>query len=270
MKNAKKQKSEVVPVIQPETSAASWKTMTGTGFTKALAREIVRNLTALGAMTAKPFQRTPKVETPQSRETIGEYPWVLDTSVIIDGRILPMVNSGFIVGTLVIPQVVLGEVQHIADSADPVRRAKGRRGLEVAGKLKGQKANPFAHVMVVNDDAPEASEVDHKLAALAKRWDAKLVTVDFNLAQYARAQGIKVLNINDLAQALKMAIVPGEELNLKITHEGREREQGVGYLSDGTMIVVDQARSLVGQEATVVITKIHQTPAGQLFFARMK
>ncbi|MDP1722869.1 MAG: PIN domain-containing protein [Candidatus Gottesmanbacteria bacterium] len=277
MKSGKKLTSEKKLLVVEEPGAleepevpTSWKTMTGTGFTKALAREIVRNLSNLGAMTAKPFQRTPKVETPESRETIGEYPMVVDTSVLIDGRILPMVNSGFIVGTLVIPQVVLGEVQHIADSADSVRRAKGRRGLEVAGKLKGQKANPFVKVKVVNDTVPEVSEVDHKLTALAKRWDAKLVTVDFNLAQYARAQGIKVLNINDLAQALKMAIVPGEELTIKITHEGKEREQGVGYLSDGTMIVIDQARALVGTDATVVITKIHQTPAGQLFFGRLK
>ena len=277
MKSPKRQKIEAVPMVVARTDeptkseeAVSWKTMTGTGFTKALAREIVRNLATIGAMTTKPFHRTPKVETPESRETIGEYPMVVDTSVLIDGRILPMVNSGFIVGTLVIPQVVLGEVQHIADSADPVRRAKGRRGLEVAGKLKGQKTNPLVHIKIVNDDVPEASEVDHKLAALAKRWDAKLVTVDFNLAQYGRAQGIKILNINDLAQALKMAIVPGEELTLKITHEGREREQGVGYLTDGTMIVIDQARSLVGQDAAVVITKIHQTPAGQLFFGRLK
>lgn len=260
---------ESVAIKQPEVPV-SWKTMTGAGFTKALAREIVRNLASLGELTTKPFRRSPKVETPQSRETIGQYPMVVDTSVLIDGRILPIVNSGFIVGTLVIPQVVLGEVQHIADSADSVRRAKGRRGLEVAGKLKGQKTNPAVNVKVVSEDVPEASEVDHKLVTLAKRWDAKLVTVDFNLAQYARAQGVKVLNVNDLAQALKMAIVPGEELNIKITHEGKEREQGVGYLADGTMIVVDQARSLLGQEAMVVITKIHQTPAGQLFFGRLK
>ena len=239
-------------------------------FTQALAREIVKNLTTIGQFTTRPFRRGTRVENASGKEAIGEHPMVLDTSVLIDGRILPMVNSGFIIGTLIIPQIVLGEVQHIADSADPVRRAKGRRGLEVVGKLKGQKTNPAVKVKAVSDDVPEAHEVDHKLAALSKGWSAKLVTVDFNLAQYARAQGIKVLNVNDLAQALKMAIVPGEELTLKITHEGRSGSQGVGYLSDGTMIVVDRARSLVGTEATVIITKIHQTPAGQLFFARLK
>lgn len=236
-------------------------------FTQVLAREIVKNLTNLGQFTTKPFRRAPKI---QHITSIGEHPMILDTSVLIDGRILPMVNSGFIVGTLVIPQVVLGEVQHIADSPDSVRRAKGRRGLEVVGKLKGQKANPGVKVKVIDGDVPQESEVDHKLAALAKMWNAQLVTVDFNLAQYARARGVRVLNINDLAQALKMAIVPGEELTIKITHEGKEREQGVGYLPDGTMIVVDHARALVGQDVQVVITKIHQTPAGQLFFARLR
>ena len=239
-------------------------------FTRALAREIVKNLTTIGQFTTRPFRREPKLVKIQGKGNIGEHPMILDTSVLIDGRIVPMVNSGFIVGTLVIPQIVLGEVQHIADSPDSVRRAKGRRGLEVVGKLKGQKSNPAVKIKIVSDDGEGAKEVDHKLASLAKGWGAKLVTVDFNLAQYARAQGVKVLNINDLAQALKMSIVPGEELTIKITHEGREREQGVGYLSDGTMIVVDHASTLVGQEISVVITKIHQTPAGQLFFARLK
>lgn len=240
-----------------------------TAFTQALAREIVKNLTTIGQFTARPFQRHRKDEKPENRQTIGEYPMILDTSVLIDGRMLPIVNSGFVVGTLVIPEMVLGEVQHIADSSDPVRRAKGRRGLEVAGKLRGQKANPWVKVKIVGDDVAGETEVDHKLVILAKRWGAKLVTVDFNLAQRARVEGIKVLNVSDLAQAIKMAIVPGEELTIKITHEGKEREQGVGYLSDGTMIVVDRARTLVGTEITVVITKIHQTQAGQLFFARL-
>ncbi len=245
----------------------TWSPVLGAGFTQALAREIVKNLTSLGQMTTKPFRRPPK---PQNMATIGEYPMVLDTSVLIDGRILPIVNSGFLVGTLVIPQIVLGEVQHIADSSDPVRRAKGRRGLEVAGKLKSQKANPWVKVKIVSDDVPEKNEVDYKLTILAKQWNAKLVTVDFNLAQRARVEGVKVLNVSDLAQAIKMAIVPGEELIIKITHEGKEREQGVGYLTDGTMIIVDSARTLVGKEVTVTITKVHQTPAGQLFFGRLK
>lgn len=252
------------------TISKTWSPVLGAGFTQALAREIVKNLTTIGQFTARPFQRRQKIENPLSKQTIGEYPMILDTSVLIDGRILPIVNSGFVVGTLIVPEMVLGEVQHIADSPDPVRRAKGRRGLEVAGKLRGQKVNPWVKVKVVKDDVAGETEVDHKLVVLAKRWSAKLVTVDFNLAQRARVEGVKVLNVSDLAQAIKMAIVPGEELSIKITHEGKEREQGVGYLTDGTMIIIDEAKTLVGQEVTAVITKVHQTPAGQLFFGRLK
>ena len=125
-------------------------------------------------------------------------------------------------------------------------------------------------VKIVGDDIPDAKEVDHKLMALAKRWDSAIITVDFNLAQISRAQGLKVLNVNDLAQAMKIALVPGEELTMKITHEGRERSQGVGYLADGTMVVVDNAKDKVGLDVAIVVTKVLQTPAGQLFFSRLK
>lgn len=235
-------------------------------FTQALAREIVRNLTNIGQFTTRPFRRP---NSSGRKMTIGESPILLDTSILIDGRILPIVNSGFLAGTLVIPQFVLGEVQHIADSSDSLRRAKGRRGLEVALKLKGQKANSLIKYKVVTDDIAEQQEVDHKLVILAKRWKGRLLTVDYNLASLARSHGVKVLNIMDLAQALKVSVVPGEEIQVKITHEGKEREQGVGYLADGTMIVVDGAKHLIDQVATVVITKVHHTPAGQLFFARL-
>lgn len=237
-----------------------------TQFTQALAREIVKNLTNIGQITTKRFRRPPTKKPP----VLGEYPCIVDTSVLIDGRILPIVNSGFLIGTLVIPQIVLQEVQHISDSAEMLRRTKGRRGLEVVSKLKGQKINPGVKVKIVSDDVSDTKEVDHKLIVLAKRWKVRLLTVDFNLAQLARAQGVKVLNVNDLAQALKLAIVPGEELSVKITHVGKEREQGVGYLSDGTMIVVDNAKDRVGMDVVIVVTKIHQTAAGQLFFARLK
>lgn len=236
-------------------------------FTQALAREIVKNLAALGEMTSRPFHRTAVSET---KETIGDHPTFVDTSVLIDGRIFPIVNSGFLAGTLVIPQFVLVEVQHIADDRDPLRRAKGRRALEVIGKLKAQKANPWLKLKISSEDPAEIREVDSKLVALAKRFDAALLTVDFNLAHVARAQGVRVMNVNDLAQAMKVALMAGEELSIKITHEGRERDQGVGYLPDGTMVVVENARERVGQEIRIIVTKIHQTPAGQLFFARMK
>lgn len=239
-----------------------------TEFTKALASEIVKNLTTLGKFSQS-FRRK-KPETNTSKDTLGEHPVLVDTSVLIDGRIVPIVNSGFFAGTLIVPHFVLGEVQHIADSSDALRRAKGRRGLEVVNKLKGQKVNERVKTKVINEEVDGVVEVDHKLVALAKRWRIKLLTLDFNLAQLARASGVKILNINDLAQAVKIAVMPGEEIELKITHEGKERLQGVGYLEDGTMVVVEDTRDRVGQAVGVVITKVHQTPAGQLFFGRLK
>ncbi len=237
-------------------------------FTQALAREIVKNLTNIGQITTRPFRRP--AANGKKPSVVGEQPVLLDTSVLIDGRILPIVNSGFLAGTLVVPQFVLGEVQHIADSSDSLRRAKGRRGLEIVEKLKGQKTNSFVKCKIVSDDIPEQVEVDHKLVYLAKRWRGRLLTIDYNLASLARSHGVKVLNVMDLAQALKVSVVPGEEIQMKITHEGKEREQGVGYLDDGTMIVVDNAKHLLDQTVTVIITKVHHTPAGQLFFARLK
>ncbi len=236
-------------------------------FTQALAAEIVKSLTALGQISRRPFEH--KV-VDSTKESVGEHPMLVDSSVLIDGRILQVVNSGFIAGTLVIPQFILREVQHIADDSDPMRRAKGRRGLDMINALKSQKVNPWITFKVVPDDPTETTEADSKLVVLAKRWSGALLTVDFNLAHIARAQGVRVLNLNDLAQAMKVALVAGEEFMIKITHEGREREQGVGYLTDGTMVVVENAKDKVSQELTVIITKIHQTPAGQLFFARIR
>ncbi len=244
-------------------------------FTRALAAEIVKNLTSLGRFTTRPFirQDRPSPTGDVKPVELGEYPIIVDTSVLIDGRILPIVNSGFLSGTLIIPRFILGELQHIADSDDSLRRAKGRRGLDIVNKLKSQKVNNFIHVKFVDSDPSDVKEVDHKLVALARTWDSqkpRLLTVDFNLAHVARAQNVKVLNVNDIAQALKVSLMPGEEFTVRITHEGKERAQGVGYLPDGTMVVVDEARDRVGQDVLVIVTKIHQTPAGQLFFARMK
>lgn len=240
-----------------------------TAFTQALAREIVKNLTTIGQITTGPFRRSFE-KRKKIQASLGDHPAFVDTSVLIDGRILPIVNSGFIGGTLVIPEFVLRELQHIADDPDMLRRAKGRRGLDVVGKLKSQKVNRLVNVKIISEDETDIKEVDHKLVSLAKRHQARFLTVDFNLAQVARAQGIKVLNVNDLAQAIKIALVPGENLTIKITHEGKERQQGVGYLTDGTMVIVDNARDKVGMDVDVIVTKVHQTPAGQLFFARLK
>lgn len=240
-------------------------------FTKALAREIVKNLTAFGRLTAQPFQ---KKSSPHPVEQLPPpqtpHPVLVDTSILIDGRIVPIVNSGFFTGTLLMPQYVLGEVQHIADSSDSIRRLKGRRGLDVAQTLKNQKNNQRVSCSIIPDDDPETKEVDQKLVNLSKRWKVPLLTVDFNLAQVARVNGVKVMNINDLAQALKVALMPGEEVVVKITHGGKERQQGVGYLPDGTMVVVEDTKDKVGSEVTALITKVHQTPAGQLFFGKLK
>ena len=265
-----------VEVKVPRGSALEALTKQPAEFTKALADEIVKGLTNFGQR----FRHEGEVRAPGEEEKVpelGDHPVLVDTSVLIDGRILPVVNSGFLTGTLLIPQFVLAEVQHIADSSDSLRRAKGRRGLDVAGKLKWQKNNPLLKVKIVADDPTDVKEVDHKLIALAKKWygipdgkHVRLLTIDFNLAHLARAQGVRVLNVHDIAQALKLSVVPGEEMTIKIAHEGKERAQGVGYLGDGTMVVIDDAKDKVGMDIAVVVTKIHQTPAGQLFFARLK
>lgn len=239
-------------------------------FTRELAQEIVKNLTAFGKFTARPFQKRPVQPKRKPVAPVGEYPILVDTSVLIDGRIVPIVNSGFLVATLIVPQFVLAEVQHIADSADAIRRSKGRRGLEVVNALKNQRVNQQVKVKIISDDPQDVKEVDLKLVYLSKLWKTRLLTVDFNLAQVARAQGVRVMNVNDLAQALKVSLISGEELTVLISHPGKERSQGVGYLADGTMVVVEDTKDRVGQDVVVVITKVHQTPAGQLFFARLK
>ncbi|MCJ7826243.1 TRAM domain-containing protein [Patescibacteria group bacterium] len=263
-------KQSVPETKQPEKGTQKPVVAATPAFTKALAREIVKNLAAFGRFTAKPFQRDPQPPPPKTEEKpSGEFPILVDTSVLIDGRITPIVNSGFFSGTLVILQFVLGELQHIADSDDSLRRAKGRRGLDVVNTLRRQRANPRVKTIISSSDTQE-KDVDQKLVRLGKLWSVPILTVDFNLAQVARASGVRVMNINDLAQALKLALIPGEELTVKITHPGRERMQGVGYLTDGTMVVVENTKERVGQEVVVVITKVHQSPAGQLFFARLK
>lgn len=194
-------------------------------------------------------------------------PKILDTSVIIDGRILDVARSGFIEGTLIVPRFVLKELQNIADSADMTRRTKGRRGLDIIKEL--QQEERHITVEVVEDDPPEASEVDAKLVLLGREYGAKILTNDFNLNKVAQIEGIKVLNINDLANALKPAVVPDEHMAVKIIKEGKEPEQGVGYLDDGTMIVVDGGRRHVGKEVSVIVTSVLQTAAGRMIFTKL-
>jgi uncharacterized protein YacL len=197
----------------------------------------------------------------------GENAKILDTSVIIDGRIKDLAETGFMEGPLLIPQFVLGELQHIADSSDSVKRTRGKRGLEVLHHIQKQVD---VEVRIVDTDYPAVKEVDAKLIELAKEVHAKIVTNDSNLNKVAQLQGIDVLNINELANALKPVVLPGEEMNVKILKEGKEAGQGVAYLDDGTMIVVDNGRKNIGRTVDVVVTSVLQTPAGRMIFARLK
>lgn len=192
---------------------------------------------------------------------------IVDTSVIIDGRIADICKSGFIDGTLLIPRFVLGELQNIADSADVLRRAKGRRGLDILKEM--QELKDKVETKVVEDDYPDIREVDAKLLRLAKEYGAKVITNDYNLNKVAQIEGVSVLNINDLANALKPAVLPDEHMEVKIIKEGKEPFQGVGYLDDGTMVVVDGGKGHVGQNVAVVVTSVLQTAAGRMIFGKL-
>lgn len=192
---------------------------------------------------------------------------VIDTSVIIDGRIVDVCEAGFLEGSFVIPQFILQELQHIADSTDPLRRARGRRGLDILHKI--QKLSNIT-VKIIDEDFPKINEVDSKLVALARMLSAKIITNDFNLNKVAELQGVTVLNLNELANALKPVVLPGEKMNIFIAKEGKESNQGVGYLDDGTMVVVDNARKTINQQANVVVTSVLQTTAGRMIFAKLK
>jgi uncharacterized protein YacL len=192
---------------------------------------------------------------------------ILDTSVIIDGRVADITETGFIEGPLLIPQFILGELQHIADSSDPIKRTRGKRGLEVLHHIQKQVN---VEVRIVDRDFPAVKEVDAKLIELAKEVHGKIITNDSNLNKVAELQGISVLNINELANAIKPVVLPGEDMNVKILKEGKEMGQGVAYLDDGTMIVVDSGRRYMGKTIDVIVTSVLQTPAGRMIFARLK
>jgi uncharacterized protein YacL len=190
---------------------------------------------------------------------------VLDTSVIIDGRVADVAESQFLDGTLIIPHFVLRELQLVADSADPLKRQRGRRGLEVLQRI--QKI-PLIDVQIAEDDFQNVADVDMKLIELAKRYDAKIITNDFNLNKVATLQGIDILNVNQLANALKPVVLPGETMRVFILREGKEYNQGVAYLDDGTMVVVDAARKMINKTVDISVTSVHQTTAGKMIFGR--
>ena len=194
-------------------------------------------------------------------------PKLLDTSVIIDGRIADLCETGFMEGEFVIPQFILQELQHISDSADSLKRARGRRGLDILNHIQ---KNEDMVVEIVEDDFPHIKEVDAKLVELGKKLDAKILTNDLNLNKVAELQGVQVLNINELSNALKPVVLPGETMRVFVLKEGKEAGQGVAYLDDGTMVVVDNAKRCIGKNIDVVVTSILQTSAGRMIFTRLR
>lgn len=192
---------------------------------------------------------------------------VLDTSVIIDGRIFDICQTGFVEGVLIIPNFVLDELRHISDSSDALKRNRGRRGLDILNKIQKELS---IEVKIWEGDFPEIAEVDSKLLKLAQTIGGKVVTNDYNLNKVAEFQGVPVLNINELANAIKPVVLPGEEMTIQIIKDGKESNQGIGYLDDGTMIVVEGGRKFIGEIIDVVVTSVLQTAAGRMIFAKQK
>jgi uncharacterized protein YacL len=191
---------------------------------------------------------------------------VLDTSVIIDGRISDICKTGFVDAKLVLPRFVLRELQNIADSTDPIKRQRGRRGLEILNNLQKDSS---VNIIINDEDFSDIKDVDAKVVRLAKILEARIFTVDFNLNRVASIQGVRVLNINELANAIKPVVFPGEALKIRLIREGKEHNQAVGYLDDGTMVVVEDARRLIGQEVRVTVSSVLQTQAGRMIFTRL-
>ena len=208
-----------------------------------------------------------KEKEKKSKGSIKSTAKVLDTSVIIDGRIFDLCKTGFIEGTLVIPSFVLDELRHISDSSDSLKRNRGRRGLDILNKIQKELE---IETEIWEGDFKEIAEVDSKLLKLAQKLNGKVITNDFNLNKVAEFQGVPVLNINDLANAIKPVVLPGEEMKIVVIKDGKESTQGIGYLDDGTMIVVEGGRKFIGEEIFVIVTSVLQTSAGRMIFAKPK
>lgn len=202
----------------------------------------------------------------RSREVSFKKDKILDTSVIIDGRIAEICEIGFIEGNLIIPRFVLRELQYVADSSDPLRRNRGRRGLDVLNKIQ---KNVNVNVVITDEDFPETKDVDIKLIKLGKKRGAEVVTNDYNLNKIAELEGVDVLNINELSEKLKPVVLPGEQMNVHIIKEGKEPGQGVAYLDDGTMVVIENGRSYLGQKIKVCVSSVLQTTAGRMIFTKV-
>ena len=217
----------------------------------------LRRRADLDGLTAKLFSRASKSDLYK----------VLDTSVIIDGRIADICETGFIDGTLIVPQFVLRELQQVADSADALKRNRGKRGFDVLQRLQ---RNPKVTVKIDDLDFPQVGEVDRKLIEVAKALGGKVLTNDYNLNKVSELSGVPVLNINELANSLKPVVLPGELMQVRVLKEGKEAGQGVGYLDDGTMVVVDHGKKHLGQNVDVMVTSVLQTTAGRMIFTRLR
>lgn len=210
------------------------------------------------------FTGIPRLKPPRGG---GNSAKILDTSAIVDGRIADICKTGFVEGDLLIPRFVLRELQQVADSQDPLKRQRGRRGLDILNRMRKEKK---VNVKIIDRDFPEIKDVDAKLIKLAKVLEAKVITNDFNLNKIAELEGVEVLNINDLSNALKPYVLPGEELRVQVIREGKEENQGVGYLDDGTMVVVEEGKKYINTTIDTVVTSVLQTPAGRMIFAKLK
>lgn len=229
------------------------------------------DITALLVNIKKPSNKEKKtkeqVKDTKEVKEVNEIPKVLDTSVIIDGRIFDICETGFIEGPLIIPNFVLVELRHVSDSADSLKRNRGRRGLDILNKIQKELT---IETRIVDDDFPKIPEVDIKLLKLAQKMNGKVITNDYNLNKVAEFQGVPVLNINELSNAIKPVVLPGEEMTVDIVKDGKESSQGVAYLDDGTMIVVEGGRKLIGETTDVIVTSVLQTAAGRMIFAKPK
>lgn len=211
--------------------------------------------------------RSTKKPSDAENATVSDNKILVDTSAIIDGRIADIVKTGFVPGKLLVPRFILAELQNIADSEESMRRSRGRRGLEV---LNMMRQNELVEIDIVEEDPANVKEVDHKLVYLARKYHTNILTTDYNLNRVATIEDVHVLNINELANAIRAVVLPGEELIVKVVQPGKEKNQGVGYLPDGTMIVVENGDKLIGKEVTTEVTRIFQTVAGKMIFAAEK
>jgi len=218
-------------------------------------------------MQKKPENKTKLDKLKPMKLSKNESRILVDTSAIIDGRIGDIVSTGFIPGALIVPRFVLAELQNIADSEDPLRRGRGRRGLEILNEMR---LNDALKLDIIEEDPKDIKEVDHKLVYLAKKYKSNILTTDYNLNRVATIEGVKILNINELANSIRAVVLPGEIMKVAVVQAGKEKGQGVGYLPDGTMIVVDGGDKMIGKEVECEVTRIFQTVAGKMIFASPK